>query len=696
MTTEEFRQDLLASSASRADTLAMGAREAFVSEVSERLRDASELPDLVLCSENVAGHRNRRLEVDAYAFDEADDSLNLVVAMFEGLNREASTLTLSEAREGGFNRLEGVFDQARSEWLITNIEVSRPLWGLAKRIQSERLPAALRLHVFSDRPMSERLREIPSKVTNEGVPVTYQIWDISRLKRIHDARSVRDDLIINLAALPSGGLPVLPAATGDGDYQAYLAVIPGEALADIYIEHGSRLLEGNVRTFLGRRGNINKGIASTLGKEPSRFFAYNNGIAATASTVRLVQKDSGLFLTEISDFQIVNGAQTTASLASLRRDRNLPVGKVFVPMKLSVVSSETAEALIPKISRYSNMQNSVRASDFFANHEFHRRLEQISRRVLAPALSGSQVQTHWYYERARGQYLNDQAGFTQAKRDQFVRLNPRHQVITKTNLAKTETCFDQMPELACRGAEKAFIAFADRVSKAWQDERNRSLYGDDWFRSAIARTILFQATERLVSKAPWYAPGTRAQVVAHTVAKLGALAEEQTAGGRLDFLKIWSRQTAGNVLEDYLLKIAELVMQVLLTPPQAGQNVGEWAKQQACRKRIMDTPVPVAADFKEWIVGADEASAEERGQRGEQRVTDDVAAITEAVNLGAAHWAAVRTFARNKGLLGPEDDSALAVCSRIPRRIPNGYQARRAVDVRGRCIEEGMQPVPAQ
>lgn len=692
MTEEEFRLDLLASAASRADTRAMGAREALVSEVAERLRDASELPDLELCPESVSGHRNRRLEVDAYAFDEADDSLNLAIAIRDGGADLPSTITLSDARDAGFKRLEGVFDQARTGWLTENIEESRPLWSLARRIQSERLPAALRLHVFTDRPISERLRDIPGGVTREGVPITYQIWDLTRLKRIQEAQSVRDDLIVDLSMLPGGGLPVLPAAIDGGDYDAYLAVIPGEALADIYIRYGSRLLEGNVRTFLGRRGNINKGIGNTLGKEPSRFFAYNNGIAATASAVKLATgAGTGLLLTEVTDLQVVNGAQTTASLAALRREKKLPEGRVFVPMKLSVVSAAIAETLISKISRFSNSQNAVRASDFFANHEFHRRIEQISRRILAPALSGSQVQTHWYYERARGQYLNDQVGFTPAKRDQFIRLNPRSQLITKTNLAKVETCFDQMPDTACRGAEKAFIAFADRITKAWQDERHRSLYGDDWFRAAVARTILFQTAERLVSKAPWYAPGTRAQVVAHATAKLAVLAEEVSGGGRLDYLRVWSRQSAGDVLEQQLLVIAEMVMDVLLTPPQAGQNVGEWAKQQACRKRIFEAEVPVVAGLEDWLVAPSDVSAEDREQREEQRVTDGLAAVAEVINLGGSYWSTVRSFARAKGLLSPEDDSALAVASQAPRRIPNDYQASRAIAVRKRCGEAGME-----
>ena len=211
--------------------------------------------------------------------------------------------------------------------------------------------------------MSERLREIKSDRTKGGVPVTFQIWDVTRLKRIHDARSVRDDLFVDLSHLPGGGLPALPAAVGSDDYDAYLVVIPGEVLADVYIEHGSRLLEGNVRTFLGRTRKINRGIAATLANEPGRFFAYNNGIAATASEVRKVAGPAGTaLLTGLVDLQVVNGGQTTASRAALRREGKLPVGSVSVPMKLSVVAPDAAEVLIPRISRFANTQNGARCS----------------------------------------------------------------------------------------------------------------------------------------------------------------------------------------------------------------------------------------------------------------------------------------------------------------------------------------------
>ena len=134
---------------------------------------------------------------------------------------------------------------------------------------------------------------------------------------------------------------------------------------------------------------MNRGIANTLAREPEKFFAYNNGIGATACAVFLQTGPEGiLLLTEATDLQIVNGAQTTASLATARRERKVPLDGVFVPMKLSVVPVDLAGEMIPRISRYANSQNPVRASDFFANHEFHRRIEEISRRLLAPSVGG--------------------------------------------------------------------------------------------------------------------------------------------------------------------------------------------------------------------------------------------------------------------------------------------------------------------
>ena len=62
------------------------------------------------------------------------------------------------------------------------------------------------------------------------------------------------------------------------------------------------------------KGKVNKGIRTTIESSPSRFFAFNNGITATAEAVETTVTKHGLALTRIDDLQIVNGGQTSASI----------------------------------------------------------------------------------------------------------------------------------------------------------------------------------------------------------------------------------------------------------------------------------------------------------------------------------------------------------------------------------------------
>ena len=253
-----------------------------------------------------------------------------------------------------------------------------------------------------------------------------------------------------------------------------------------------------------------------------------------------------------------------------------------------------------------------------------------------------------------------------------------------------ESCFDHLPDVACKGAEKAFVAFAERVTEDWKDEGRRSAYSDDWYRSAVARTILFRATEALVSKATWYEGGYRAQVVAYATARLAALANECSGGGGLDYLRIWSAQAAGEVLERQLLSIAETMMRVLRNPPLAGQNVSEWAKQQACRKKALEAEVSVATGFDAFVLGKDEARSIVRGDQEKQRIADGVHAIAEVLEAGASFWRALRDFARAKRLTTPEDEGALTIACTIPKRVPTDWQAAKLLAVRHRCEQAGF------
>ena len=132
-------------------------------------------------------------------------------------------------------------------------------------------------------------------------------------------------------------------------------------------------------------------------------------------------------------------------------------------------------------------------------------------------------------------------------------------------------------------------------------------------------------------------------------------------------------------------------MTVLRSPPQAGQNVSEWAKQQACRRVALETAVAVLPEIDRFLIGKADTRAAERKQRETQRVTEGLAAVEAVIALGAETWRSVRSYARDKKLASFEDSRALDIASAIPRFIPTDSQAGRLLIVLERCKEAGLE-----
>ena len=221
------------------------------------------------------------------------------------------------------------------------------------------------------------------------------------------------------------------------------------------------MLEGNVRSFLSNKRKVNKGIQNTIKNYPEMFFAYNNGIAATATEIDTQMTDEGLKIVRIKDLQIVNGGQTTASIANTlltaRKDESIDISHLFVPMKVSVLEHSMSEKIIPKIAEYSNSQNPVDASDFFSNHPFHIRIEGFSRHIPAPAVRGNQYQQYWYYERTRGQYNQGKMKFKpkSSQLKQYELRYPEKQVIKMVDLAKFIEIYESSPDKVSKAGSES-------------------------------------------------------------------------------------------------------------------------------------------------------------------------------------------------------------------------------------------------
>ena len=413
----DFRSEFIEDIRARASVASNFTHLEFVDACAELLSDAEELSDFESCYFRGSGSRNRSLAIDGFAQDTVDGSFRLVIADFSGTH-EIQSLNQTQARSM-FGKLTAFCEDAFSGRLLDEVDESSPAHSLALLLKEQRKSIArLRLYLITDSALSARVRDWPEGEAG-GIPTEFHIWDINRFHQVNESKSGRDELTVDFTQVVPNGLPCLAASVDTDSYRAFLCVIPGAVLAEIYQQFGSRLLEGNVRSYLGTRRRINKLIRKTVTTEPTMFFAYNNGISATATKAVVIQDGDGLRLTQVTDLQIVNGGQTTATLASALADKDSGLGQTFVQMKLSELTPETTGKYTPLIARYANSQNTVSDADFYSNQEFHQRIEQISRLLRAPALGGAQYGTHWRYERARGTYMNEQAKLTQLNAHYF-------------------------------------------------------------------------------------------------------------------------------------------------------------------------------------------------------------------------------------------------------------------------------------
>ena len=439
--------------------------------------------------------------------------------------------------------------------------------------------------------------------------------------------------------------------------------------------------------FLQVRGNVNRGLRNTISNYPEMFFAYNNGITATAESIETVASPNGLLLTGMRNFQIVNGGQTTASIHAALRNREVDLDRVFVQMKLSIVNSDRALEIVPKISEYANTQNRVSAADFFSNHPFHIRMEGFSRRLYAPSRDGTFRQSKWFYERARGQYQDGRGRLTQAERRRFDLEYPKPQMFTKTELAKFLNVWRAKPDVVSRGAQKNFADFASFIGGEWNKRSND--FNELYYREAIAKAIVFRSVERLVTEQPWYQGGYRANVVAYAIAKLAHDVAQR--GESINFERTWRAQGISPGLREALVVSAKAVHDVMVDPPDRMRNVTEWAKQQACWSRVMGLHVAWPEALEAELVSGAERDEVKRTAVKEQKMLNGIEAQTVVFQAGSALWSDVKVWGMSKGLLSPDDQGILDVAISIPARVPSEKQSLRTIEILQRLREEGCQ-----
>lgn len=653
----------------------MTPNEFFLEDFLDKLVSMGEIVDPQILDVNKKGKNGRLMMFHALAFDESDKSIVLVYNDY--IDGEDSILLRSDIEkykgrmlnfldESYNNELEKYFDEF-DDIVKIGKDISRRMHVDYVDLQNDISIDKIKLFIITNKSLSERIKTLPVD-TFLGKRVECNIWYLERYFDVIKSGRDKEPIVISAASfgMPQG-IPCIKAdMKGSLDYDAYLAIVPGQFLHDIYYSHGSRLLEGNVRAFLSTRGKINKGIRETIRKEPTKFFTYNNGIACTASEVEI--SDDGTRIISMKDLQIINGGQTTASLTSAFIKDNLPLDNIYVQMKLTVVK-DTAQYddIVQNISKYANSQNKVTDADLFSNHPFHRRFEELSKKVIAPAKAGEINDTLWYYERSRGKYEQEQFRYTKkSEKEEFARKYPKSQVVKKEELSKYFVAANSMrPDIVSKGSQKCMNHFAEYIDKIY--ESSPESFNEGFYKMCICYAIIFRETDKIVHQAAWYnVGGYKLNIVPYTISKL---LSSLPKGKSIDFDRIWKKQTMYPSMVNEIERLAQATNRYI--QESGGVIVTEYCKKEETWNRYRDFRISLSNEFLTDLLDTD--FMEEKiglNDKASGKLEKAVNIEMEIVNLGGPYWRKLIEEGTRRRLLSPQEIDLLKIAASIDTPYP--------------------------
>lgn len=568
--------------------------QTFTQYALDLLAEAGEVENARECYEESPEKSRNQHKINGYSLSESLETVQLFYTIYKGTDELSKTYkpdidsAVTKSTRFLKNALNRYFEDM--EPTAAAFDFSRELGKHGDELERAEIFILTDGECDVEKPKDQQLRD---------VLVMYRIIDVRYLMRLE--RGQHEPIEIDFEELCGQPIPCLIVPASNNDYQSYLAVVPGTILADVYKRYGARLLEMNVRSFLQFTGKVNKGIRETIQKEPHMFLAFNNGIAATAEEVELIDLPGiGKAIKSIRELQIVNGGQTTASILHTRQKDKADVEQVFVQMKLSVIKDrENISSIVNRISRYANSQNKVSDADLTANSPFHIEMERLSRVIWAPPQIGSNHQTRWFYERARGQYKNALAKeITKKQKATFLSQNPKSQVLVKEDLAKYMNLWAMQPHFVVRGNQKNYVAFMTSLRK--KDLKPDNVYFED----LIAKAVLFRAAEKIYGVKPNSIGDMRYITVPYSIAYLNLVCNEQ-----LDLYKIWKQQRISDRLAKLLYSLM-VEIERFIKAKAPGSLYGEWAKKEECwqvisKQKFTIDLTSIASDLVTSLVTSD-------------------------------------------------------------------------------------------
>jgi len=616
----KYRKDLLDESK---DEEGFTSEPSFINLVLTSMLEAK-LIDSEECNESYYKYDSEKLKVNGYLVNESGERLQLFILNEDSINitQTDDDLKISQKSyyDSQFTRATKFLNKAIKRHFDDEIQDSSPVKALVSQISSSHgidqfdvieiflisATATVSTRGNISQPKRFEFDDDTLKISfaknndqlQKEILIIKRLIDLNFLYSVLISQGNREPLTIDFKNNFAEKIEVIKAADED-NFESYLCVLPAKVLSDLYKKYSSRLLEKNVRSFLQFRG-VNQGIRETIRLNPEKFIAYNNGITITSTGKETEELNGKIYLKSLTDFQIVNGGQTTASIYFTNKD-GFNIDKVKVMAKINVaknVSEENLDDLISKISQYSNSQSKVSNVDLRSRNPQLTKLKTLSESIITP------TGRKWFFEKSKGDF-NTKLRIAGSAKSRIEKEFPKQNRFSKEELGKYFTAWGDQPYIVKKGGEKVFRHFIEELGGEGNDKKAVEI-NRNFFETLVAKIILFRDLEKIYGQGKNSMGQIRSAVIPYSISILYKYFDGSKGDKAFDLYKIWNSEGLSNDLSQYMTNLMQLTNELIKKYSQS-DDLGEYSK-----KRELWDDISTSKEIAEFLNTEDSKSIFEK------------------------------------------------------------------------------------
>lgn len=571
----KFYQDFMAQAQEDSELNETSLEDALTENIIEYIKESNETnsPEIICIRPLEEGEKKKdHFRINAFDYSDMSGELDLFVSLFKNSSKPEN-IPHNEI-DAAVSRGVRFFNLTTTGVLSKLFRESHPEFAEVTDMILEEYKAKnihlVRIFVITNGKLKVEYSLDDNKISDQEIDCEYHIWDIENVLRADFAGRQMSEIDITL----DNPIECIRLNDPNDKVNTYLGIISAYELGTIYSKHKDKLLDQNVRNYLGGKIKVNARIAKTLRESPEMFFSYNNGISSTASEVVIKKSDlvdnpdaAKMYITGLRNWHIVNGGQTTCTIYNAFK-KGVDIKPAYLTVKVSEIRDKDRNAtLVQNIAESANSQTQIKDSDLSANHKYLTEIDKMSKKEWTP--TGSiKPNTLWYFERLRGQLLSDKLNEGDArsvKVAKFMQARPKEQILTKTDIAKVLMAWDGFPNEASKGNEVCFNNF-------WKKDYKDTEVTKEYFHEIVAKRIIYLTIHKLFKEA---GHSGYANIVDNYVLATVAQKTQQN----LDLEYIWANQKVQPELVDPIKECIEVMVAYITKIAQDGINPTVAAKR---------------------------------------------------------------------------------------------------------------------